>query len=207
MAPFIGTGIGASTAPWVTVRYSSSPSSRRAREVALTTRLRAPVTSSRACGQRLQQALGPGGVGLQHQGVAEAVGDDAGQAVALGVDQAVEGRIEQGLAQGQGMADARGEPVRADLRLRVGVDQPCGDGAGRVEGGEAERAVALDQPDQGAGGEVLGAPVHGDFVGEGPGRALGQRRPLPGRSFTVGRSVRLAVIGGSRRSAPASAVW
>jgi hypothetical protein len=71
---------------------SSSPSSDRARPPAFLTTVDTPGDVDQRRHQRVEMRLGPGGVGLDHRRVAEAVDDDARQAVGLGMDEPVEGR-------------------------------------------------------------------------------------------------------------------
>ncbi len=88
-------------APSSTTVSSGSPSSPRDRPVPFLTTVVTPVTATSAATSAVQMRLGPGGIGLDHGHIAEAVDDDAGQAIGLGMDQPVEGRIEQARAQGQ----------------------------------------------------------------------------------------------------------
>ncbi len=156
-----------------------------------------------------EEPLGPGGVGLQNKGVAIAVDHQARQRVAFGMDQPVMRRVVEGTAERLGGAKARGDPAGVDLRLRIGVEQAGRDGARGIERRGADGALRAFEPDEGAGGEGAGPPVHRDFVRIGPGRALGQAPALSradlhdGASGVHGPSHRARA--GKRKGAAASA--
>ena len=179
MAPFIGTGTGPESCARNTTVSSASPSSPRDRPVPFLTIVVTPVTATKCCGKAVKMRLGPGGVGLDHGRIAEAVDDDAGQAIGLGMDEPVEGRIEQPLAQGQRRGKTAREPAlsicasgsRSSIRAMIfdsvlTVTRPKG------------RALAILQHRKRAGGERLRAPVGDQFIGIDPGKAMTDRARL-----------------------------
>ena len=126
---------------------------------------------------------GEGGVGLlpeglearrrdlAHQHVAETVDGPARDAVPLGVEQAVAGglRRQDGLAQGHGLGDARGEET-AVRRLDAGPEHAHADlGAGAVEPEAEAVAAGVHDPDERRAGRAVEAA---DGAREDPGVAL-----------------------------------
>jgi hypothetical protein len=147
---------------------------------AITASSAATRSSSRAS---IQAALG----WIGHR-VAEPVDDEARQPVALGVDQPVERRVEQRLAQRQRRGELLRQPGAVDLRFGVGVEDACGDGRGGVEpDGRQRSALGIFQRRHGPGGAGAGAAVQHDLVGVDPGRADASRRPPLGRRRMTGR--------------------
>ena len=65
--------------------------------------------------------IGPGRVRLDHGGVAETVDDEAGEAIALSMDKAVERRVEQAFAMRQRNRQAGAQPVAVNLRFRIRI--------------------------------------------------------------------------------------
>ena len=122
--------------------------------------------------QQRGQRLHPRGIGLQRQRVAVAVDDQAGQAIGLGMDQAVVGRVVELLPQRQRGAEPALRPVQVEHRAGVAVQPPGGDQAVRVEApGAVVPAVVALQPHRAAGRQGAGRRGHGDLVREGPGVA------------------------------------
>ena len=127
--------------------------------------------------QRVREGLGPrvrpGGVGLEHRRLAEAVDDDAGQTVRLRVDEAVERRVVEPRAQGLRGAQPRRDPGAVDARVRVAVEHPSGDPGAGVGGHHPQRQArrVLEHGDR-PGGHRAGAAVGDDVVEMDPGRPV-----------------------------------
>ncbi len=123
--------------------------------------------------QIVKQHLGPGGVGLDHKRIAEPVDHHTGQAVSLGMDQAVERRVVQAVAQRQRPRDAGAEPVHPDRRGGVAIEHPGKELRGRVDRHKADVAARIVlQHRQRAGGKRAGAAVGHDLVVIDPGEAV-----------------------------------
>ena len=113
------------------------------------------------------------GVGLDRHHVVEAVDDQAGQPVGLGMDDAVEGTGEQPLAQFDRTAQPVGDEGVIHHGRRIVRQQPRGDQRVRIEGVDAQRRPAgVQKPHRTAGRDRLGDGVHLDFVGIDPGMPL-----------------------------------
>src|SRR5262249_51014082 len=116
------------------------------------------------------EKLHPGGVDLDDDRITEAVDDGARQAVRLGMDEAIVGRLEQLVSQGQRAGEARGEEVAVNGHCGIAAEESCSDERARAEHGRSHRAaVVADDADQGAGGQRLGRGVHDHFVRGDPG--------------------------------------
>ena len=116
-----------------------------------------------------QKHIRPGRVGLHHGDVAEPVDDHTGQTVRLGMDQPVEGGLEQPLPQGKRLAQPRREP-RLIRRAGLGTIQNTADDLGiRVHRHQRHRAALgiLEHGDR-ARCHRTGAAVGDDLVGVNP---------------------------------------
>ena len=170
--------------PASTAEASSSPSSARARPPAFFTTVATPVTAMQRLDQRRQPHLGPGRVRLHHRRVAEPVDHHAGQPVRLGVDQPVEGRVEERLAQRQRPAPAAPRTSRASISAagsgsssRTAIFEP-GLNAALPSGRRSASCSSTTVP----GRDRPRPPVEHDLVGIGPERGAaaggaGRRRP------------------------------
>ena len=117
--------------------------------------------------------LGPGGIGLDHGDIAKAVDHHTGQAVSLGMDKAVEGRVEQPRAQRKRRGQAAREPVLIDLRFGIAVQHPGDDPGLRVDRDQRQRAaVGIFQHGQSTGGQALGTPVGDQLISIDPREAM-----------------------------------
>src|SRR3546814_5417952 len=101
------------------------------------------VCSSDLVDQRRRQQFHAGGVHLQGQRVAETVDDHAGQAVRLGMDEAVAWHANQALAEGEGTSEAAGEKLGVDSDCLVAGEHTRGDQRVAVE--EGCRPIAADR--------------------------------------------------------------
>ncbi len=130
-------------------------------------------------GQRRQMRLGPGRVGLDHRGVPEPVDHDAGQAIGLGMDQPVEGLVEQPRPQVQRPGQPRGKPSLIHHRIGVAIQHPGDDPGFHIDGDEPQRPpLGILQHRQRAGRQALGAPVGHQLIGIDPGKAVADRPRL-----------------------------
>ena len=101
-------------------------------------------------GERLddqrRQPVHPGGVGLQHRDIVVAVDHQPGQAVGLGVHQAMKRRVAHALTQHDRLVQSLPQPVHVDVRCRIAIQQPRRDQAVRIEheGAEPRAVVAFE---------------------------------------------------------------
>ncbi len=117
--------------------------------------------------------LGPGSIGLDHRGIAETVDHHTGQAIRLGMDQAIVGGVEQAFPQIQRTRQPRRKPVLIDHRLGVAVEHPGDDLRFHIDCNKAERPpLAILQHGKGAGGQRLGAPVGDQLIRVDPRKAM-----------------------------------
>ena len=138
--------------------------------------------------QHRRQQLHAGRVHLDHQGLAEAVDDQAGQAVGLGMDQPVVGHADQPVAQRGGLRQPPAEEQRIDRGVGLGREHAGGDQRMRVEGDQAQRLAARRAQDgERARRQRLGLGVHQDLVGEGPGMAGADATILAGAQQDAGQ--------------------
>ena len=134
-------------------------------------------------GQILQHRIRPGSVGLNHAGIAKAVDHDAGQAISLGMDQAIKGSIEQSLAQGKRAAQAQAQPRAVNGPGRIQIQHPRHDPRPRIDRDERKRhARGILKQRNAAGGKGLAAPVQNKLVIINPRHAPAYPR---GRSFRI----------------------
>ena len=116
--------------------------------------------------------LGPSGVGLDDGGIAKTVDDHTGQAVRLGMDQAVMRRVVQAFAQRQSGGQAGGEPRLINLGQSIAVQHTRDDFGFGVDGHKPNLApLAIFQHGQSAGGQRGRAPVRHQLVGVNPRKA------------------------------------
>ncbi len=135
----------------------------------------------------------PGGVRLNDDDIADAIDDQTGQPVGLGMNEAVIGLVEQLPAQPQCPLDPAREKAPADCPAGVAVEQARGEQAVRVEHRHTERAaVGAAQCNERAGSERPRRLVHPHFVRIDPGMA-GLGAPVPRRKQSDGRPGRRIV--------------
>ena len=104
-------------------------------------------------------------VELADEDVAETVDRETRQRVGLGVDQPVERRIVQPVAERRGGLDAAGEKAAVDRLIRVAGQHARGDQRMRVERRAAEcLAAGVDHANDASRRQRLGLRVHADFI-------------------------------------------
>ena len=113
-----------------------------------------------------QQAVHPGGVGLDDEDRAEPVDDEPGEPIRLGMDEAVIGRIVEPLAQLERAFEPAREKPLADFPGRVAVEHAGRNEGVRIEHRDTERAPSSRpaQGDEGPGRQRLRRRVHRDLV-------------------------------------------
>jgi len=117
--------------------------------------------------------LGPSGIGLNHCRIAKAVDDDTGQAIGLGMDQSVKGRLIKPIAQRLRPRDPRTQPGAVNHRLGITVQHPRDDLGFDVDRHQPQRAaLGVLKHGQRAGGQRLRAPIGDQLIGIDPGKAV-----------------------------------
>ena len=107
----------------------------------------------------------PGGVCFDHQDRAKPVDDETGEAVRLGMDEPVIGRIVQPLAQLERALQPAREETLVDRPPGIAVEEAGGDQAVRVEHRDAERALIRPaQGDERPGRERFRRRIHHHLV-------------------------------------------
>ena len=147
----------------------------------------------------VRQPVPAGGVGLQHDHVAETVDDEAGQAVGLGMDEPVERSIEKPLAHGQRPGDPPPHEFQIDRRILVAGQHPRRDQRVRVEVRYAHHlGLRGHHPDHAARQQRLGGGVDLELVREQP-RAAAAKTAIAPRQDADGR---IGHVGIARREWP-----
>ena len=150
--------------------------------------------------QDRRQLFGTCRIGLYRQHIAVAVDNEAGQVVALRVDQAVMRPGVEPVAQRQGGGQALVEKGRIQLPVWLPVVQPGGDQRMKVETGGAQwPAIGASQCDQRSRRERTRRGIELQFIGKGPGMAGAQTPVLAVLHFNQGQG-HGAVIGNPRPS-------
>ncbi len=127
------------------------------------------------------QPVHAGGVHLQDEHIVIPVDYQTGQAISLGMHQAMKAAVAHAGTQRAGIGETAANPIGVNLRIRVSVEQARRDQAVGVEHGDAEPGpVLLLDVHQGARGQAPCIDIHDDLVAEYPGRTSPQATALSG---------------------------